>query len=290
VEFNMTASPESQTAATGASPSAAQPRKILIPDYDTYREGHMRPTEYGVTLARSMEDMHKVIAIRSAAYFSDPEHTFGKHFDGNDFSSSHMIGYIGEEPVGTVRIRYFADFARVERIAVRPTHRKSRISFKLVQAAFSFCRDKGYLKVSGVAREEMMPFWSLFGARLTTTKEPVFIYGLPHTEMVVEYPPVETAITPDTDITTILRQEGRWHEPGTYRVLPGQAEPIVVATAKPIPKTTPRQLAERLAARKHPSMGNAGQHAAGEAGAAAVLAHAAPSARAPDADDADHKH
>jgi predicted GNAT family N-acyltransferase len=238
-------------------PPTAQPRKILIPDYDSYREGDMKPTEYGVALARTMEDLHKVIAIRSAAYFSDPEHTFGKHFDGNDMSSSHLIGYIGEEPVGTMRIRYFADFARVERIAVRPTHRKSRVAFKLVQAAFSFCRDKGYRKISGVAREEMVPFWSIFGGRLILSKEPVFIYGLPHLEMSIEYPPVETAITHDSDTMTILRQEGRWHEPGAYRVPKGHMEPVMAPTPQLTPKTTPRQLAARLAAKKQES-GKAG--------------------------------
>ena len=210
----------------------------------------MGPMAYGVTLARTMEDLHKVIAIRSSAYFSDPEHTFAKHFEGNDLSSSHMVGYIGDEPVGTLRIRYFADFVRIERIAVRPTHRKSRIAFKLVQAAFSFCRDKGYRKLSGVAREEMVPFWSMFGGRLTLSKEPVFIYGLPHMEMNIEYPALETAITQDTDTMTILRQEGHWHEPGAYRVLPGHHEPTMAAMAKLEPKTTPSQLAARLAAKK----------------------------------------
>ncbi len=229
--------------------TAIEPQRTLIPDYDTYREGQMKPMEYGVTLARTMEDMHKVIAIRSAAYFSDPEHTFGKHFDGNDMSSSHMVGYIGEEPAGTLRIRYFADFARIERIAVRPTHRKSRMAFKLVQAAFSFCRDKGYRKLSGVAREEMVPFWSMFGGRLTLSKEPVFIYGLPHVEMNIEYPPVETAITQESDTLIILRQEGRWHEPGAYRIPRGQLEPVVAPMPQFAPKTTPRQLAERLSAR-----------------------------------------
>jgi predicted GNAT family N-acyltransferase len=248
----MTAYSETPT----APQVTAAPSKALIPDYDTYREGDMKPMEYGVTLARTMEDMHKVIAIRSAAYFSDPEHTFGKHFDGNDMSSSHMVGYIGEEPVGTLRIRYFADFARIERIAVRPTHRKSRIAFKLVQAAFSFCRDKGYRKLSGVAREEMVPFWSMFGGRLTLSKEPVFIYGLPHLEMNIEYPPVETAVTQDSDTMIILRQEGRWHEPGAYRIPQGHVEPVTAPTPMLAPKTTPRQLAERLAARKREAAGD----------------------------------
>ncbi len=156
--------------------------------YDDYKEdGNVRGS-YSVKIARDFEDMAKMMAIRSSAYFSDPEHIYRKHFDGNDFSATHLIGHVGDEPVATVRIRYFAGFARVERLAVRPTHRKSRIAFRIVKAAFAFCRDKGYRRLSGVAREEMVPFWSMFGGEVSRSKDPIFIYGLPHYEMFIEFP------------------------------------------------------------------------------------------------------
>jgi predicted GNAT family N-acyltransferase len=220
------------------------------PLYDTYQQGRMSPTACSVTLARSLEDLNKVIALRAAAYFADPEHSYGKHFDGNDLSASHMIGYIGDEPVGTLRIRYFGDFARIERIAVRPTHRRSRIAFKMVHAAVAFCRDKGYRKLSGVAREEMVPFWSMFGGRLTASKEPVFIYGLPHLEMSIEYPELPTAVTSATDTMVVLRPEGRWHEEGAYRRRSEDARPVEARMPVLPPKTRPADLARRIAAKR----------------------------------------
>jgi GNAT superfamily N-acetyltransferase len=160
--------------------------------------------------------MAKIIAIRASACFSDPEHLYAKHFDGNDFSATHLLGFIGPEPVATIRIRYFADFARIERLTVRPTHRKSRIAFRMVQAAFAFCRDKNYRRLSGVAREEMVPFWSLFGGEVTRAAEPIFIYGLPHYEMHIEFPPNPDGISAATSSLVLLRPEGRWHEEGYH--------------------------------------------------------------------------
>jgi GNAT superfamily N-acetyltransferase len=186
------------------------------PLYDDFPDAANNDKSYAVKIARDFEDMAKVIAIRASACFSDPEHLYAKHFDGNDFSATHLIGHIGGEPVAAIRIRYFAGFARVERLTVRPTHRRSRIAFRMVQAAFAFCRDKGFRRLSGVAREEMVPFWSLFGGQVSRGKEPIHIYGLPHFEMFIEFPEQPGAITEEADPMVLLRPEGRWHEAGHH--------------------------------------------------------------------------
>jgi GNAT superfamily N-acetyltransferase len=186
----------------------------LRPIYDTFERNRGESKSIRVSICRNMEDLSIVFAIRASAYFSDEHHTFEKHFEGNDFSATHVIGWIGQEPVATLRIRYFADFARIERIAVRPTHRRSRVAFKIVQAAFAFCRDKGYRRISGVARGEMVPFWSHFGGQVNQGREPLFIYGLEHYEMSIEFPPIEAAVSSKSHPLVLLRPEGRWHQGG----------------------------------------------------------------------------
>jgi predicted GNAT family N-acyltransferase len=192
------------------------PAERAAPEYDTFSQMEPDASGYRIKVVRDFEDMAKVFAIRASACFSDPEHLYAKHFDGNDFSSTHLIGFVDGEPVGSVRIRYFADFTRIERLTVRPTHRKSRISFKLAKAAFAWCRDKGYRKISGVAREELVPFWSMFGFRLTEGKDPIYIYGLPHFDMTLTCDVMPTAVTAMTDTMVLLRPEGRWHEAGQH--------------------------------------------------------------------------
>ncbi len=55
---------------------------------------------------------------------------YEEEFDGNDFSSTHLLGYVGDEPAGCLRIRYFASFAKIERLAVRHEFRHTRLAFQ----------------------------------------------------------------------------------------------------------------------------------------------------------------
>jgi predicted GNAT family N-acyltransferase len=233
-----------------AAVARVDPRTSRKPDYDTYDIQEVSPAGYRIKVARDFEDMAKVFAIRGSACFSDPEHLYAKHFDGNDFSSTHLLGYVDGEPVGTIRVRYFADFTRIERLTVRPTHRKSRISFKLAKASFAWCRDKGYRTLTGVAREELVPFWSMLGFRLTEGKDPIFIYGLPHFDMTLAMDAHAGAISADTDTMVLLRPEGRWSEAGHHETINATrpagmvAPPPMVARAR-----RPADIAARVAQR-----------------------------------------
>jgi GNAT superfamily N-acetyltransferase len=220
-----------------------------LPGYDSYDPTQTIQLGYRIKVVRDFEDMAKVFALRASACFSDPEHLYSKHFDGSDFSATHLLGFVDGEPVGTIRIRYFADFTRIERLCVRPTHRKSRISFKLAKAAFAFCRDKGYKKLSGVAREELVPFWAMLGFKIDENQAPIHIYGLAHYEMKLVYPDAPNAITADSPPLQLLRAEGKWHSAGyheTVNVTKPSAEIMAVSQIH----ETPRAIAMRLSARK----------------------------------------
>ena len=215
------------------------------PEYDNYDSGLVSQPSYSIKVARDFEDMAKVFALRASACFDDPEHLYGKHFDGSDFCATHLLGFVDGEPVGTIRIRYFAEFTRIERLCVRPTHRRSRISFKLAKAAFAFCRDKGYKKLSGVAREELVPFWAMLGFKIDENQAPIYIYGQAHYEMKLIYPDAPNAVTADSPPLQLLRPEGKWHSAGyheTVNVTKPEAQSIMLTQAR----ETPREIAKRL--------------------------------------------
>jgi GNAT superfamily N-acetyltransferase len=235
--------------------------KNMNPEYETYDQHDSDAKGCRIKVVRDFEDMAKVVAIRASAYFSDEEHLYGKHFDGNDFSATHLIGFVDGEPVATIRIRYFAEFTRIERLAVRPTHRKSRISFKLAKAAFAWCRDKGYRVVGGVARSELIPFWTMLGFRLTEGKEPIYIYGLPHFDITLTLDEAPQPLTAMSDTLVLLRSEGRWHEAGHHETV-NVTKPTAVAVAPPMVRRArrPVDIASRLggyaeSGKKHESFG-----------------------------------
>lgn len=187
------------------------------PIYDSYQPELARSDSkrYGIKVVRSLSDMMKIVAIRSAVFISEQDCPYDEEFDGNDFCSTHLIGYVGLEPVACLRARFFADFAKLERLAVRHDYRRSRISFKLVKAGIEFARVKGYKKIYGHAQDRLVSFWSTFGARpMDAREEPLVFSDFSYTEMLLEADRHPDAITLDSDPYTLIRPEGKWHEAG----------------------------------------------------------------------------
>jgi len=183
------------------------------PVYDSYRKGAPR-THLSISVAHSIEDWMQVASVRSAVYLGEQQCPYEEEYDGNDFAAVHLLGYAGDEPAGCIRIRHFADFAKVERLAVRKEFRSTRLSFLLVKAAIELCRVKGYRRIYGHAQRRLLDFWSRFGAiPFHGSKEFVFS-DFDYVEVMLEIEPHPDAIRVGTDPFTIIRPEGRWHEPG----------------------------------------------------------------------------
>src|ERR1700689_5404087 len=96
-----------------------------------------------IRIARDPNDLMLVTAIRAAVYLAEQDCPIEEEFDGNDLVAAHLIGFVGTEPAGCLRVRFFGDFAKIERLAVRHQFRRSRVSFKLVQASFDYIKRKG---------------------------------------------------------------------------------------------------------------------------------------------------
>lgn len=193
----------------------ACPRQNCVPLYATYDpEAAARPgtTMYGIKVASSLSDVAQVWAIRSAVFISEQECPYHEEFDENDLTT-HLIGYRGREPIATCRIRWWAEFAKLERLAVRHEYRNSRMSFNIVWAAVQLIRKKGYRKVVGQSQDRLLNWWRHFGFRPVPNRSLVFS-DFSYTEIVLDLEPDAEAITIDTDPYVMIRPEGQWHKPG----------------------------------------------------------------------------
>ena len=190
-----------------------RPIKSNAPLYDTYRPGN-DPKTISVTVARDFNDLLRVASIRGAVYIGEQECPFEEEFDGNDFTAVHLLGYVGDEPAGCIRIRYFADFVKLERLAVRKEFRSTILSFLLVRAAIALCRAKGYRRIYGHAQKRLLNFWRRFGAiPVKGSKEFVFS-DFDYVEVVGEFDADPQAVRIGADPYVLIRPEGKWHEPG----------------------------------------------------------------------------
>jgi predicted GNAT family N-acyltransferase len=188
-------------------------RASTQPLYDSYVPG-AAPGEIGVTIARNFEDLNRVVAMRSAVYIGEQECPYEEEFDGNDLSATHLLVYIGDEPVGCLRVRFFAEFAKIERLAIRKEFRKTRAAFHLVRAAFKLCQKKGYRRVYGHSQMRLVNFWSRFGYRVMENGKHFVFSDFDYVEIVADIEPDPDSIALGNDPYMIIRPEGRWHTPG----------------------------------------------------------------------------
>lgn len=184
-----------------------------MPSYDNL-VAKPQPRTLSVTAARSLEDLSRIIAIRSAVYIAEQNCPYLEEFDGNDFAATHLIGYVGDEPAGCLRIRHFADFAKLERLAVRHEFRSTRLAFKLVRGGIDLCRMKGYSRLYGHAQKRLTNFWGRFGFKPLPDASEFMFSDFEYVEMVLDTVRHPEAIRIGDDPFRILRAEGKWHETG----------------------------------------------------------------------------
>jgi predicted GNAT family N-acyltransferase len=167
-----------------------------------------------VRVVRSMDEMARVIAIRGAVYMGEQQCPFEEEFDGNDFSATHLICHKKDEPVGCMRIRYFADFAKFERLAVRNESRNVGLAGQIVDTAIELCRKKGYRVLYAHPQKRFLKFWEQRGfTRMTGARDFVFS-DFDYTEVKLETEKHPQCITLTDDPYVLIRPEGQWESPG----------------------------------------------------------------------------
>ncbi len=188
-------------------------RKEMNPTYDRYQptSNERRVT---VSVARSFDDLMRIVSLRSAVYIAEQECPYEEEFDGNDLAATHLIGYVGNEPAGCLRLRFFGSFAKVERLAVRHEFRNTRLSFKLVRAGIDLCREKGYRRLYGHSRADLVKFWSMFGFRPVPDRPQFAFSDVAYVEMALDLELASGALAIGENPYHLLRPEGRWHEKG----------------------------------------------------------------------------
>jgi predicted GNAT family N-acyltransferase len=169
-----------------------------------------------VVVARTLDDLMRVSVVRSLVYMSEQACPYDEEFDGNDFAgATHLMLMKHGEPIGVVRLRWFAGFAKLERLAIRPEYRGGRGLMMLSRAAFDHARRKGYRVLMGHAQARLAPFWKrYFGGRVRADRAAFSFSDYDYVEMEFDLEPLADAISIDSDPLVLLRPEGEWDRPG----------------------------------------------------------------------------
>jgi predicted GNAT family N-acyltransferase len=169
-----------------------------------------------VAVASTINDLVQVASIRALVYMGEQGCPFDEEFDGNDLAgATHLMLRLRNETIGVVRMRWFADFAKLERLAIRKEHRGGPGLMMLSRAAFRHAERKGYRQLMGHAQPRLVAFWRRHFNGWVRPDRPAFSFsGYDYVEMEFELHPPAEAITIDTDPFVLLRPEGDWDRPG----------------------------------------------------------------------------
>jgi predicted GNAT family N-acyltransferase len=169
-----------------------------------------------VVVARTIDDLLEVVTVRAIVYMGEQHCPYDEEIDGNDFAgSTHLLLKFRRHPIGALRVRWFADFAKFERAAIIKRHRGRNASRALILAALELARRKGYRRVLGHAQSRLVAFWTReFGARVRENR-PLFAFS-DHEYVEIEWSlePSPGALNIDSNPLVLLRPEGDWDRPG----------------------------------------------------------------------------
>ncbi|HTQ14393.1 MAG TPA: GNAT family N-acetyltransferase [Rhizomicrobium sp.] len=167
-----------------------------------------------IDVARTSDDVEKALAIRAAVYMMEQHCPYEEEFDGNDRTCTHLVGHIGGAPAATIRIRYFAGFVKLERLAVLPHFRGTAIARQTIQTAIDFVRRKGYRKMYGHSQKRLLGFWAQYGFKPMDKQVPLVFSDHEYVEVACDLEPHQDALSMHSDPYVILRPEGLWDQPG----------------------------------------------------------------------------
>jgi predicted GNAT family N-acyltransferase len=184
------------------------------PIYDDFVGNDTDDDAVSITVVRSIEDFMRVVSVRSATFIAEQDCPYEEEFDGNDFCASHLIGYVGKEPVGCLRIRFFAGFAKLERLAVRHEFRNRHLGTRLMRAGVELCRMKGYRRIYGRAQKNLLDYYVNMGWRAMEGASEFFFSDHAYIEIVIDTEPNPDAVKLGVDPYILMRPEGQWDRPG----------------------------------------------------------------------------
>ncbi|HRK63510.1 MAG TPA: GNAT family N-acetyltransferase [Terricaulis sp.] len=174
-----------------------------------------RADDISIEIARDLPALMEAFAVRAIVYMGEQACPYGEEYDGNDMTgATHLVARAGGEPVGVLRIRWFADFCKIERVAIRRERRGGAVVTALIDAAFAHAARKGYRKVLGHVEARLLPLWRKHGLRARLGRPRLRFSDREYVEVIRELEVRADALTLETPAMVLLRPEGAWDTPG----------------------------------------------------------------------------
>ena len=156
-------------------------------------------------------------AVRSICFLEEHGNSVAWLFDGNDYMATHVVIYHGDEPIGSARVRWFKDFAKIERTCFRKAYRSIALLKAFAAFGFDHIARKGYTRVITHAGPKYARLWKTVLGFHGSDKEPAYYEGHePYYEVWRDIEPAPEPIGLTSSCMVLFRTEGQWDEPGVF--------------------------------------------------------------------------
>jgi predicted GNAT family N-acyltransferase len=114
-------------------------------------------------IALSWDDLIKVLVVRGIVFVQEQKVPYDEEIDAHELEALHVLGELNGEPIAAARIRLLADYAKLERIAVREGHRGRGIGGQLVEFMMGVAREHGFSRFKLHAQAHLVAFYGRHG-------------------------------------------------------------------------------------------------------------------------------
>ena len=112
-----------------------------------------------VDIVRNLEQLKKAFNLRRQSFVKEKGIPENMEFDGNDFSCTHLLLCVNDEPAGTLRIRYFKDFPKIERLCIDEKFRGQHLPKYLLDYTEEYLSQKGYVYFFSYILKDLKDYW-----------------------------------------------------------------------------------------------------------------------------------
>ena len=160
-----------------------------------------------IDIVRNLEDLKAAFEIRKQSFILEKGFSQETEFDENDFACTHILMKVNEKPVGTLRIRCFKDFAKMERLCILKEYRGQKLYKHLLDYTEEYLKTKGYDCFVGYILNDLADYWFARGFKPNPQMQAVQKGNL--TLLPVIYPFSVTKISSHQSPFDLLAKEGK---------------------------------------------------------------------------------
>ncbi len=111
----------------------------------------------------NLEDLIKVIVVRGIVFVEEQGVPYEIEHDAYDLSATHILGEMDGESFAAGRIQTVGEYAKLERVAIRKSHRGKGLGHKLTEFMLSVAKEQGFKKFKVHAQAYLTDFYRKHG-------------------------------------------------------------------------------------------------------------------------------